>query len=123
MTALTIAPSGRLDRLAIGLSGLCAAHCVASAVALTTLTSVATILAAPWIHETGFAIAMVLGAVALAIGAVRHGLLLPVAVGSLGLGVMAGALSLPHGGGETAYTLCGVLILAFGHHLNARAAR
>jgi MerC mercury resistance protein len=90
-------------------------------VALTTLTTAAAAIASPVIHEAGFAVAMVLGAVALALGAYRHGLLLPVAVGSLGLGVMAGALSLPHGASETAYTLFGVLILAFGHHLNGRA--
>jgi hypothetical protein len=45
-------------------------------------------------------------------------------VGALGLGVMAGAVSLPHdGSGETLFTLVGVGLLALGHDLNQRAAR
>jgi hypothetical protein len=38
-----------------------------------------------------------------------------------GLGVMAGALSLPHDGAEVIYTIVGVAILALGHDLNRRA--
>lgn len=112
---------GRLDQLAIALSGLCAIHCMATAVAVVLLSSVASFLAAPIIHEAGLTIAMVLGAIALGDGALRHGLLLPVAVGSVGLGVMAGAMTLDHGALETAYTIAGVSILAFGHELNRRS--
>jgi hypothetical protein len=46
---------------------------------------------------------------------------MPAAIGALGLGVMAGALSLPHGGLEPVYTVVGVLIVALGHRLNAMA--
>lgn len=112
---------GNLDRLAIGLSGLCALHCLATAVAVVLLSSVAGVLAAPIFHEAGLVIAMILGAIALGDGALRHGLLLPVAVGSLGLGVMAGAMTLGHGMAETAYTIVGVTLLAFGHELNRRS--
>lgn len=119
---MTLASFSRLDRYAIGLSGLCAIHCVATAVALSLVSSVAGLLEAPIIHEGGLIIAMILGALALGQGARQHGLLLPVAVGGLGLGVMAGALSVPHGSpGEIGYTLFGVLLLAFGHELNRRA--
>lgn len=111
-----------LDRLAIGLSGLCAVHCLTTAIAVGLLSSLAGVLHAPIIHEAGLGIAMILGMLALGQGARKHGMLLPVAVGGLGLGVMAGALSLPHGwSGETAYTLLGVALLAFGHELNRRA--
>jgi exosortase/archaeosortase len=110
-----------LDKLAIWLSGLCAIHCMATAVAVVLLSSAASLLAAPIIHEAGLTIAMILGAVALGDGALRHGLLLPVAVGGVGLGVMAGAMTLGHGMEETAYTVIGVLILAFGHELNRRS--
>ena len=58
---------------------------------------------------------------ALGNGALRHGMLLPVAVGGIGLGVMAGAMTLDHGVMETAYTIAGVSILAFGHELNRRS--
>jgi hypothetical protein len=122
MPTLTASRLPRLDGLAIGLSGLCAIHCMATAIAMALLSSAASVLAAPVIHEGGLVIAMVLGSLALGHGAYRHGLLLPVAIGALGLGVMAGALSLEHGtGGEMLYTLVGVFLLAFGHELNRRS--
>lgn len=122
MPTLAASRFPRLDGLAIGLSGLCAVHCLASAVAIGLLSSIAGLLEAPIVHEAGLVVAMILGAVALGQGARRHGMLLPVAVGALGLGVMAGALSLPHGwSGEIAYTILGVALLAFGHELNRRA--
>ena len=46
---------------------------------------------------------MLLGAVALGHGIVEHGFMMPSAVGGLGLGVMAGALTLPHDGSEALY--------------------
>lgn len=109
------------DRLAIGLSGLCAVHCISTVLFLGALSSLGHIFEAPIIHETGLALAIVLGAVALGLGARAHGMLLPIAIGSLGLGVMAGALSLPHGASEAVYTIIGVGLLALGHDLNRRA--
>ncbi|MGH6706006.1 MAG: MerC family mercury resistance protein, partial [Sphingomicrobium sp.] len=47
---------------------------------------------------------------------------MPSAVGGLGLGVMAGALTMPHDGTEALYTVVGVAILALGHRLNHIAA-
>jgi hypothetical protein len=122
MPTLAASHFSRLDRLAIGLSGLCAVHCILTAVAVALLSSAAGLLSAPIIHEVGLVIAMVLGAVALGHGAMRHGFLLPVAVGALGLGVMAGAMTLGHGTAEISYTLLGVALLAFGHELNRRSA-
>jgi hypothetical protein len=51
----------------------------------------------------------------------EHGFMMPSAVGSMGLGVMAGALSMPHDGTEALYTVIGVGILALGHQLNSIA--
>jgi len=113
---------GGLDRLAIGLSGLCLAHCILSAVIVTALATAGGVLLHPAIHEIGLMLAMSLGAVALGRGVMQHGYALPVWVGSLGLGVMAGALTLPHDGGyETIYSILGVMIVALGHDLNRRA--
>ncbi len=113
---------GGLDRLAIGLSGLCLAHCILSAVIVTALAAAGGILLHPAFHEIGLVLAMALGAIALGRGVMQHGYALPVWVGSLGLGVMAGALTLPHEGGqETIYSILGVLIVALGHDLNRRA--
>ena len=121
MEALLARP-GRLDRLAIGLSGLCLVHCLATAVFLALVSSISGLLGAPIIHEVALVLAMVLGAVALGRGVVEHGFMLPVAIGSLGLGVMAGALQLGHDGNEALFTMVGVGILALGHRLNFLAA-
>jgi hypothetical protein len=114
--------AANLDRLAIGLSGLCLVHCVASAILLAMLSAAGGILGAPVIHEVGLVLAIGLGAVALGRGILEHGYMMPAATGSLGLGMMAGALSLPHGTGqESLWTVIGVGILALGHDLNRRA--
>jgi hypothetical protein len=115
-------PVDMLDRAAMALSGLCVVHCVSTAVLLALFASVGGELLDPAVHEIGLAGAILLAAVALGRGIVRHGYMMPAAVGGLGLGVMAGALSLPHGGGETVYTIIGVAIVALGHDLNRRAA-
>ena len=87
------------------------------------LSAAGGILGAPAIHEVGLMIAIGLGTIALGRGILDHGYMMPAATGSLGLGMMAGALSLPHGaGGETVWTVIGVGILALGHDLNRRAA-
>jgi len=112
----------RLDRIAIALSGLCLVHCLATAVLLGLLSAAGGMLGAPIIHEVGLTLAMVLGSVALGRGILKHGFMMPSAIGGLGLGVMAGALSLPHDGSEALYTVIGVMILALGHRLNAMAA-
>jgi hypothetical protein len=113
---------GMLDRLAIGLSGLCVVHCVASAVFVAVLASAGGFLLDPVIHEVGLMVALGLGVVGLGRGVIGHGYMMPAAVGSLGLGVMAGALTMEHGGGSTLYAIVGVLMLALGHDLNRRAA-
>jgi hypothetical protein len=110
--------SERLDRMAITLSGLCVVHCLATAVLLGLLSAAGGILGAPIIHEVGLTLAMMLGALALGRGVYRHGFMMPRAVGGLGLGVMAGALTMPHVGAEALYTVLGVGILALGHQLN-----
>jgi hypothetical protein len=121
MATLTIRNS-RLDGLAMALSGLCLIHCVATAVLLGLLSAAGGLLGSPIIHEVGLTLAMGLGAAALGRGILEHGFMMPSAVGSLGLGVMAGAHSLPHGGNEALYTVIGVAILALGHRLNVLAA-
>ena len=115
------ARGGTFDRLAIGLSGLCLVHCLASAVLVAMLASVGGLLVDPIVHEIGLVLAIGLGIVALGRGVVEHGYMMPSAVGGLGLGLMAGALTLPHSGLEVVYTLVGVAILALGHDLNRRA--
>jgi hypothetical protein len=115
-------PLSRLDRFAMGLSGLCMVHCLATAVTLALLSAAGGFLGSHIIHEVGLTLAMIMGAVALGRGILEHGYSMPSAVGGLGLGVMAGALTLPHDGTEALYTVVGVAILALGHRLNLIAA-
>ena len=117
----SIARNGALDRLAIGLSGFCFIHCVASAVFVAMLASAGGVLLDPIIHEVGMMLALVLGLLGLGRGIREHGFMLPAAIGGLGLGIMAGALTLDHHDGGTLYSIVGVLILALGHDLNRRA--
>jgi len=117
-----VIPTNRLDRIAMGISGLCLVHCLSTAVLLGLISAAGSTLGAPWIHEVGLTLAMMLGSVALVRGILEHGFMMPSAVGGLGLGVMAGALTLPHNGTEAAYTVAGVLILALGHRLNVLAS-
>jgi multisubunit Na+/H+ antiporter MnhG subunit len=112
---------GFVDRMAIGLSGLCLVHCLASAIFVAVLASAGGVLLNPAIHEVGLTFAIALGIVALGRGIFDHGFMMPSAIGGLGLGVMAGSLSLPEGGLGTVYTILGVSILALGHDLNRRA--
>jgi hypothetical protein len=112
---------GLLDRLAIGLSGLCLVHCLATSVLLALLASAGGLFLSPLVHEIGLTLAIVVGSIALGRGIWAHGFMMPSAVGGLGLGVMSGALSLPHGPAEMTYTMVGVAILALGHDLNRRA--
>ena len=76
---------GQLDRWAIRLSGLCAVHCVATAVMLALIASAGGLLGQPIIHEVGLSLAMVLGAIAFVRGVREHGFLLPCMVGFAGL--------------------------------------
>jgi uncharacterized membrane protein len=117
----TITAHDRFDRWAIGLSGLCLAHCLLSAVVVTVLASAGGVLLHHAFHEVGLLLAIGLGAVALGRGVLQHGYAMPAWVGSLGLGMMAGALTLPHGGMEIVYSILGVLVVALGHDLNRRA--
>jgi hypothetical protein len=110
-----------LDRVAMGLSGLCAVHCVATAVLLGLLASAGGMLGKPIIHEVGLILAMILGAIALGRGTREHGFLLPSGVGVAGLALMAYAMSLHESGYEPAVTILGVSVLALGHRLNMMA--
>jgi len=109
-----------LDRVAVGLSGLCLLHCVATVVLLSVLSAAGTFLTNPAIHEVGLFGAIVLAAVALGQGYVAHGAPRPTLVGIAGLSMMALGLVVPHGWAEVAATVCGVSLIAAAHLMNAR---
>ena len=113
--------TSRLDRVAMGLSGLCAVHCVATAVLLGLVASAGGMLGKPIIHEVGLTLAMILGAIALGRGIREHGFILPSVVGIAGLGLMGYAMTLHETGFEPVFTILGVGVLALGHRLNMMA--
>ena len=110
----------RMDRIAMGLSGLCLAHCLATTIFLAVFSAAGGLLN-PAIHEIGLTLAIGFGVVALGRGILSHGYMLPATVGAFGIGIMGGALSLPHSEFEIFWTLVGVALVALGHDLNRRA--
>lgn len=112
-----------LDRIAIGLSGLCLLHCMAGFVLLSLFA-----LTGDWldhrVHVVGLLFAMPLASVALWRGWRRHGRLPIGALGFLGLAVMAASLAVTHGQiVEMLVSMAGVSLLAAAHWQNLKALR
>lgn len=111
-----------LDRVAVGLSGLCVLHCVASVVLVSALSVLGDALGDPLIHRVGLAAAMLLAAVALGQGYRAHRAAAPALVGMAGVALMALGLVVSHGLAEVAATVAGVSLLAAAHLLNTRVS-
>ncbi|MCB5425408.1 MerC domain-containing protein [Altererythrobacter sp. CC-YST694] len=110
----------RLDRAGMLLSGLCALHCVSGIFLVAVLGMGGGILLDPVIHRVGLAVAALIAAVAIGIGALRHRRALPFVVAMTGLSFMGGALAVPHGMEEAVLTIIGVSLVAVAHFLNLR---
>lgn len=110
----------KLDRFGIGLSAVCAVHCVGSILLVGFLGLGGELLLSPAIHEIGLALAVLIGAVTIGMGVARHGQVRPLIVGGIGVAFMAAALWGPHGVGEAALTIVGVALVAAAHLLNLR---
>ena len=113
---------GNLDRAGITLSALCVVHCLATLVLVSALGLGGEFFANPIIHEVGLALAMVVAAVAIGIGALRHRRAGPFVTAMTGLSFMGGALAVPHGYEEAVLTIIGVALVTLGHILNMRRA-
>ena len=110
----------RLDRTGLWLSGLCALHCVASIVVVSLLGLGGQAFFSPDIHRYGLALALIIAAVAIGWGALKHRQAAPFVVAMTGLSFMGGALAVPHGVQEATLTIIGVSLVALGHLLNLR---
>ena len=102
------------------LSGLCAVHCVAVIVLVTVLGLGGGFLLNPEIHRVGLAFAIVIAAIAIGGGAVRHRRMLPLVSAIAGLCFMSSALVVEHGTREAMLTIIGVSLVIGGHILNLR---
>jgi hypothetical protein len=114
---------GQIDRAGITLSALCAVHCLATVALVSALGIGGGLLANPIIHEAGLALAMVIAAVAIGLGALRHRRAAPFVTAMTGLSFMGGALAVPHGYEEAVLTIIGVGLVSLGHVLNIRHHR
>jgi len=112
----------RLDRAGVLLSGLCAAHCLLSIIVVSVLGLGGQILLAPAIHEFGLMLAILIGALTLGLGVLRHRKRSPLAIGAVGLTLMGLALTVPHGLPEAMLTIAGVALVATAHIQNLRHA-
>lgn len=112
----------RLDRFGVVLSGLCLLHCVAGVFLVGVLGIGGGVLLDPDWHRWGLAFALVIGALTIGIGALRHGRFLPLAVGGTGLALMGGAVAVGHGAEEVALTVIGVVLVAVAHVINIRTS-
>ncbi|WDA42265.1 MerC domain-containing protein [Erythrobacter sp. BLCC-B19] len=112
----------RLDYLGIGLAGLCAVHCLLTLVIVSALGLGGHFLLEENIHRIGLGLALVVAAVAMGWGLVRHRRALPFVIALGGLALMAAALIVPHGTNEFVLTLLGVGLVSVAHWLNLRAA-
>jgi hypothetical protein len=111
---------GRLDRVGMLLSGLCAVHCLAGLLFVTVLGLGGGVLLDPSIHRIGLAVALIVGGATIGLGAIRHGRRLPLLLGSIGLMLMAIALWFGHSAYEAALTVPGVALVALAHFVNIR---
>ena len=122
MRAAILSIRDRLDRFGVLLSGLCALHCLAGLLLVAGLGLGGEVLLAPAIHRIGLALAIVVGAATLVLGALRHGDPLPLQAGGAGIALMAVALFVGHGAAEAVLTIFGVSLLAWAHIRNLRHA-
>ncbi|MEE4350883.1 MAG: MerC domain-containing protein [Pacificimonas sp.] len=111
-----------LDRIAIGLSGLCLVHCLGGVLLVTMASASGLALYGHDVHQWGLALAIPVAAVGLVGGALSHGRWQVIAVGGAGLAVMAAALTVGHGTEEVILTVIGVTMVAAAHVMNMRWA-
>jgi hypothetical protein len=114
---------GQLDRTGMLLSSLCLVHCLGGLFLVAVLGLGGGLLFAPWIHRVGFALAMLIAAFAIGLGALQHRRPAPLVVAMMGLLFMGGGLTVRHGAEEAVLTVIGVSLLAVGHVLNLRYRR
>lgn len=113
----------RLDGLGIMLSCLCAAHCLTGIVVVAVLGWGGGLLLHPDFHRVGLALAAILAAGSIGLGAWRYRRWSPFLVALGGLVFMGGALAVGHGLEEMVLTVVGVALVASGHMLNLRLGR
>lgn len=120
---MSIVPSSirrRFDKAGIVFAGLCALHCIATVLVVSSLGIGGHFLADPAIHRVGLALAVIVAAIAIGWSPIQHRRPVPFAIALVGLVSMGAALGVPHGVGESVLTIFGVSLVSIGHLLNMR---
>ena len=120
--------TGLLDSAAIGISILCAAHCLFLPVALVLVPSFATLpFADEHFHVVLAAVVLPTSGIALFLGCRRHRQFRVLALGATGMAVLSVVALFGHDqlgeSLEKAATVVGATIIATGHVLNFRRCR
>ncbi len=119
---------GHIDKISIGLSALCAVHCLVLPVVAGVLPALAAVTASHSLfHVLMLVLVIPLSGLALGAGWLRHRDRIVLALGVCGMGLMMLAVTLGHDllghDGERWATLAGSFILAAGHVRNFRQCR
>jgi len=114
----------RLDRLAVGLSGLCLLHCLALSVATVAAPAVVGLgFDAGWTHVAMLALVIPLSAIALPRGYREHRRNAVLWLGGAGLTLLVLGATLGHHvygpAADTALTMAGAVVLGLAHVMNA----
>ena len=72
--------------------------------------------------RVGLVLAILVGIATIGLGALRHGALGPLVLGSAGIALMASAIAVGHGLPEAVLTIAGVALVALAHMSNLRHA-
>lgn len=124
----TIPAKGHIDKISIGLSALCAIHCLVLPVLAGVLPSLAAVTAShAHFHVLMLVLVIPLSGLALGAGWLRHRDGKVLTLGVTGVGLMVFAVTLGHDllghDGERWATLAGSFLLATGHVRNFRRCR
>ena len=119
---------GHIDKISIGLSALCAVHCLVLPIAAGVLPTLAAASSShAHFHLLLLVLVIPLGGLALGSGWLRHRDDIVLLLGLCGMGLMVLAATLGHDvlgdAGERWTTLAGSFILASGHVRNFRRCR
>lgn len=119
---------GHIDKISIGLSALCAVHCLVLPVVAGLLPALAAVTAShSHFHVLMLVLVIPLSGLALGAGWLRHRDRIVLALGVCGMGLMVIAVTLGHDllgdAGERWATLAGTFLLAAGHLRNFRQCR
>lgn len=119
-------PSQALDKVAIGLAGLCLVHCLALPLVLLILPFLNE-LAAGHLHAPMLALVVPISVLAFALGFRRHRRIGVPAAGTLGLALLVLGATVAHArygpAADRAFTVAGSVALAVTHYYNSRWSR